>query len=107
MSLHGYGRSVLYPFSCKSLGQKLNQTMIQQFDESVKAILHGIKPRYLTGQAWKIPDLYTVNGDLVDYLFSAFNIPSLNVEVGISVILTTRSLLIIRNQPIKRVSGRL
>ena len=83
MSLHAYGRSLLYPFSCKTLGQKLNQTVIQRFEESVQDILRGIKPRYLTGQAWNIPDLYTVNGDVVDYLFSTFNIPSFNVEVGV------------------------
>lgn len=81
MSLHGYGRTLLYPYSCKAFGVKLDQTVKQRFDQSIKDILQGISAKYLTGQAWNVPDLYTVNGDIVDYLYSVFSIPSFNVEV--------------------------
>ena len=46
-----------------------------------KEMLHNISSSYSSGQAWMIPDLYTVNGDIIDYLFHFFSIPGFNIEV--------------------------
>ena len=87
ISLHSYGRSVLHPFSCKSLASSLNDTTLALFDFAVNDILKGVQnaKHYLKGQAWKIPGLYSVNGDLVDYLYHRFAIPSFSVEVCINL----------------------
>ena len=86
ISLHSYGRTVLHPFSCKSLASSLNDTTLTLFDFAVNDILKGVQnaKHYLKGQAWKIPGLYSVNGDLVDYLYNRFAIPSFSVEVCIN-----------------------
>lgn len=34
-----------------------------------------------TGQSWKVPGLYSVNGEAVDYLYYQYSIPSFSVEV--------------------------
>ena len=83
ISLHSYGRSVLHPFSCKSLASSLNDTTLTLFDLAVNDVLNDVRDakRYLKGQAWKIPGLYSVNGDLVDYLYHRFAIPSFSIEV--------------------------
>lgn len=87
MSLHSYGRTLLYPFSCKSLGQTLSKNATDLFRQSVKDILKGVTAVYTTGQAWQIPDLYTVNGDIVDYLYVNHSIPAFNIEVRYSLLL--------------------
>ena len=38
--------------------------------------------QYTVGQAWKIPGLYSVNGDLVDYVYHQFSIPAFSIEVS-------------------------
>lgn len=86
MSLHSYGRTLLYPFSCKSLGQTLSKNATDLFRQSVKEILKGVTAVYTTGQAWQIPDLYTVNGDIVDYLYVNHSIPAFNIEVRCSLL---------------------
>lgn len=82
VSLHSYGRSILHPYSCQSLGMKLNSTFLSLFQFAVEDLLQNIHAKYTTGQAWATPGLYSVNGDAVDYLFSHFAIPSFSVEVG-------------------------
>lgn len=52
-----------------------------------KEMLHNISSSYSNGQAWMIPDLYTVNGDIIDYLFHFFSIPGFNIEVFFSYLI--------------------
>ena len=58
----------------------LNTTTLSLFSHGIQSLLSGIPEQYATGQSWKIPGLYTVNGDAVDYLFHVYAIPSFNVE---------------------------
>ena len=81
LSLHGYGRSVLYPFSCKSLGANLSLSENEHFQKGVKWLLKNNYLLYTTGQSWAVPGLYTVNGDAVDYLYSVLHVPAFSVEV--------------------------
>ena len=81
MSLHSYGRSVLHPFSCKSLAPTLNASSLLSFQRATERILRSISEDYTTGQAWKVPGLYTVSGDAVDYLWHNEGIPAINVEL--------------------------
>ena len=80
LSLHSYGRSVLHPFSCKSLASTLNSTILHFFKHGVRSILSNISHPYTTGQPWEIPGLYSVNGDAADYLFHVHSILAFTVE---------------------------
>ena len=64
-----------------------------QFELMTKEMLNHVSSSYSTGQAWMIPDLYTVNGDIIDYLFYYFSIPGFNIEVlfifGLLFLVTT------------------
>ncbi|KAK8822536.1 hypothetical protein WA577_005698 [Blastocystis sp. JDR] len=81
ISLHAYGRSILHPFSCKSLAPTLNASSLLSFQQATKHLLHSISAKYTTGQAWNTPGLYTVNGDVVDYLWAKEGIPAVNIEL--------------------------
>lgn len=82
LSLHGYGRSILHPYSCQQLATSLNASILTLFDYTIQEFLQGIHYKYTTGQSWQVPGLYSVNGEAVDYLYHQFSVPSFSVEVN-------------------------
>ena len=105
LSLHGYGRSILHPYSCQKQALSLNASILTVFDYSIREFLQGIHYKYTTGQSWKVPGLYSVNGDAVDYLYSRYSIPSFSVEVILEESLYTSYLQRILNFEKLMVSG--
>lgn len=81
LSLHGYGRSILHPYSCQQLATSLNASILTLFDYTIQEFLQGIHYKYTTGQSWQVPGLYSVNGEAVDYLYHQFSVPSFSVEL--------------------------